>query len=155
MPRGIKRQKWGPGDLFAVPLLDGSFLLGQVLAHEPQAMNGVSCALFDQRFNNNNAPRPAIDAIFSILLVTRDLLDRGVWQIVGNSPIDVPRSAFPFENLRPAGFVGATIRGSRIVNEFANAFCGLHPWDDWANPDYLDGLLISPAKKPKHLVTKT
>ena len=35
--------------------------------------------------------------------------------------------------------------------EFANAFCGLYEWDKWANPNYLDKLLISPEVKPKDL----
>ena len=129
--------------------------MGQVLAHEPLAMNSVGCVLFDQRFNNNDVPQPNADAVFSSLLATRDLLDRGVWRVVGNGPIDVPRSAFPFENLRSVGFVGAKIRGSKTVTDFANAFCGLCPWDAWAKPDYLDDFLVSPAKKPKNLVFKT
>jgi hypothetical protein len=35
--------------------------------------------------------------------------------------------------------------------EFAEAFRGLIPWDDWADPNYLDKLLISPDLKPKKL----
>jgi len=35
-----------------------------------------------------------------------------------------------------------------------NAFCGLTFWDDWADPNYLDRLLISPTVKPKNLLYK-
>jgi hypothetical protein len=36
----------------------------------------------------------------------------------------------------------------RRGEEFLDAFCGLSPWDAFKDPEYLDGLLVSPAKKP-------
>jgi hypothetical protein len=54
------------------------------------------------------------------------------------------------------GFVGASVHGSGILNEFVNAFYGLTPWDDWHDPYYLDHLLVSPEKKPvQRLVYKS
>jgi len=147
-------REWTEGDLFAVTLRNGQKLLGQVLACEPAVLNSVSCALFDQTFVTEEPPRPILERLFALVLTTRDLLDNGTWHVVGAADIGVPRRSFPFEHLRSKGFVGAKVIGSKNVGELANAFCGLVPWDDWADPHYLDKLLISPDKKPANVVYK-
>lgn len=145
-------QNWKEGDCFVVPLNDGGGLLGQVLAAEPVVLNSVSCALFDQRVRAQECQVPELGSLFSTVLTTRDLLDSGHWKVVASHPVQVPREKFPFEPLRQHRFVGARVVGSRNVEEFANAFCGLASWDDWADPGYLDRLLISPDVKPKNLL---
>ena len=92
--------------------------------------------------------------MFSVLFVTRDLLDDGVWRVIAKRPVAIPRSQLPYESLRQNGYVGAEVNGSGIVNEFLDAFYGLGPWDDWHDPTYLDQLLVSPEKKPSRLVFK-
>jgi len=152
-----KRQSWSPGDCFIVPLADGSGLLGQVLQAEPGAMNSVSCAFYDQSVDGSALPgvvSPNPESLISVLFVTRELIDSGRWRIIGSCPICVPRSLYPYESLRVKSFVGAKIIGGGIVEKFANAIRGLRAWDDWHNPHYLDGLLISPQKKPANLVYK-
>jgi hypothetical protein len=79
---------------------------------------------------------------------TRDLLDDGVWPVVGNRPVAVPKKLFLWEHTRSSGWVGAKVIGSGIPNELLDAFRGLAPWDAYKDPAYLDGLLVSPAKKP-------
>ena len=148
-------QQWKEGDCFIIPLTDGSGLLGQVLAKEPTVLNSVSCALFNQRVVQGAYFVPIPGQLFSTLLTTRDLLDAGQWRVVGSNEIQVPRDKFPFESLRSNGFIGAKVFGSKIVQEFANAFCGLIAWDDWADPLYLDRLLISADVKPSKLLYKT
>jgi hypothetical protein len=149
-------QSWKVGDLFRIPLKDGSFLLGQIVAIEPSVLNSVSCALFDMKLSCDmpQPKQPHIERLFAILFTTRDLLDSGAWKVFGNAKVEVTRSQLPYEALRSSGFIGAKIVGSRNVEEFANAYCGLTPWDDWADPEYLDRLLLSPNKKPKTLVYK-
>jgi len=39
-------------------------------------------------------------------------------------------------------FVLPLIDDSRIL--------GLHPWDAWHDPNYMDGLLLHPGLKPHH-----
>ncbi len=151
-----KRQKWSEGDVFLIPLENERFAAGQVLAQEKDAMNSAAVALLDQTVAE--VGDVALDAknVYSILLVTRELLDAGVWRIVGNSPVQVPPHERPYESLRESGFVGAKIYGGGIVTEFVNAYYGLVPWDDWKNPAYLDQLLVGPEKKPtERIVYKT
>jgi len=151
-----RRQVWKVGDVFVVPTSDGQAVLGQVIAHEPEVLNSVSSAFFDVRIDrdNNWVGILPIQKIFSVLFVTRDLLDIGVWRVIGHQPVRVARDLFPYERLRDRGFVGAKVIGSGIVREFLDAYYGLTPWDAWKEPDYLDHLLISPDKKPKSLVLK-
>jgi Immunity protein 26 len=153
-----KKQKWETGDIFLVELQDGKYVLGQIVGHEVSALNSASCAFFNFRVSDaagiqriNELP---VQNVFSVLFVTRDLLDSGKWKVVGARRVSIPKDMQPFEDLREKGFVGAKITGSGIVVEFLNAFYGLLPWDDWHDPQYLDSLLISKEKKPVDLVFK-
>jgi hypothetical protein len=154
-----RKQQWKVGDVFVIGLRDGTHAIGQIVGREAEVLNSVSVALFNQRVDR---PEKAIDGdrseshAFSILFATRDLLDSGVWQIVGTRPVEIAPSRFPFESTRPAGFVGARVIGSKIVGELASAFFGLVPWDDWHDPHYLDKLLVSPDRiPPNRILIKT
>ncbi len=145
------RQKWKVADIFLVPLKDGTFCPGQVVGREADVLNSVSIALAETRVREAEDARDmALDDadIFAILFATRDLLDSGRWKVVGSAAIAIRSDEMPYEGLRSTGFVGAKVRGSAIIEEFASAFFGLCPWDDWKDPHYLDGLLRSPDKKP-------
>ncbi len=149
-----KKQQWKSRDCFLVPLKDTTFLVAQVLRAEPTLLNSVSCALFNRRTESSAPPKPSVGSLFSTLFTTRDLLDLGEWRVFAAYPVEVPREIFPFEPLREAGWVGAKVIGSRTVNSFANAYCGLELWDDWHDPNYLDRLLLSPELKPQTLMLK-
>lgn len=153
-----KKQNWTVGDVFLVKTNDGKSVIGQIVAQEQHVLNCVSCAFFDWRISEEpeimGLQTLPLKKMFSILFVTRDLLDNGVWRIVGHLPVIVPKELFPYENLRQGGFVGAKVIGSGIINEFLNAYYALTPWDDWKDPEYLDKLLLSPDKKPDNLKYK-
>jgi len=152
------KQQWETGNIFLVELKDGKFVLGQIVGREADVLNNVSCAFFDIRVSNlNDLERTQdlpVSKIFSILFVTREFLDSGKWKIAGSRHVSVEKRLFHYEVLREKGFVGAKVIGSGIVIEFLNAFYGLHPWDDWKDPNYLDKLLLSNDKKPATLVFK-
>ena len=85
----MERVNWRCGDLFAVPQSDGGWSLGQVLLHEPRAMDSVLCGFYDVRLE-----APALSGVAHLLtenrlvaleLVTRDALDRGRWPLIGSS----------------------------------------------------------------------
>lgn len=151
-------QKWKIGDVFTVQTADTRHVLGQVIGREAEILNSVSVAFFDLRFESwrdaANVQDLPLDRLFASLLTTRDLLDSGEWRVVCNRASTIPSSLFPYESLRTSGFVGARIIGSGNVNEFLDAFYGLAAWDDWHDPNYLDGLLISLEKKPANLLYK-
>ena len=154
-----RKQLWNIGDVFAIELNDHKFVVGQVVGHEVDALNSVSAAFFDSRFDSLPGAQAIqelnVEKIFSVLFVTPDLLGTGRWKIIGNHAVNIPKNWMPYEHLRSKRFVGADVFGSAIVEEFLNAYYALVPWDDWKDPNYLDGLLISANKKPAHLLYKS
>jgi hypothetical protein len=149
-------QLWKIGDIFTIRLDDQSYALGQIIGREAQVLNSVSIALFDIRLESTSKAEVVLsaDRLYSVLFVTRDLLDNGTWKVIGNARVEVPLQNFPYESLRRTGFVGAKVTGSGIVRNFVRAFYGFCPWDYYLDPEYFDKLLSSPTKRPKQLVFK-
>ncbi len=142
-----KKKTLSVGDVFAIRMRDDGFAVGQILdARGP--MNSVGIALFDERCAR---PDDAMtidiseERAFSIIFCTRDLLDDGVWTVVGNRPIEIRPESFPHTK---------KVIGSFNVMKLVEAYFGLVLWDDWHDPQYLDKLLISADKKPKNVVHK-
>lgn len=160
--RAMKRRKrvvWNVGDIFIVPQKDGKYSVGQVIGREREALNSVTCAFYGIRLDEKPTGRVDLELptrkVIAIHFVTPESLNFGMWIVVGHAE---PANTEMFDDilgqLKRDGFVGATVTGSGIIREFLDAFFGLAPWDDWADPNYLDTLLISPDKKPKHLLYK-
>lgn len=151
-----RRQQWKVGDIFTVPQLDGNKSIGQVL--DIPLPNIVSCAFFDIRVSGDQPVRDFAFAeedhgkIVAAIWTTPDLLHLGKWVVIGHQQPQLPREAFPNEELRGSRWVGAKTYGSGNVEKFLDAFYSLRAWDDWHDPTYLDGLLISPEKKPENLI---
>jgi hypothetical protein len=146
--------KWRVGDLFKVPLDDGSAALGHIVGQEKDMLNSVTCAFYAVEVSCPPEPPPApnMDTLIACVFTTHDLLRRGYWPIVGHVAPQLPRKYFPHEDCRDKGWVGATVNGSGIMNDFLNAFYGLSPWDAYFDIYYFDKLLIDKAKKPKDLI---
>jgi hypothetical protein len=143
-------QRFSVGSVFVIKRADANLCIGQVIGSEIDALNSVSVVLFDHTCSAEaDAMHRSLGLphAFSSLFVTRELLRRGVWRVVGARPVEV-FSVAPFEHLRATRFVGARIVGAGIVCKFVDAFFGLRPWDDWADPAYLDGLLLPGRPRP-------
>lgn len=151
MPK--KKQKWSDGDIFIIPLEDGSFSVGQIL--DTQMTNVVRCALFSSRINDFSdltEQHFAKEKLISLVAASKEQLDYDVWKVVSKSNQCVPINEYPNEQFRSKGWVGSKIYDASIVEEFLNAFHKLVPWDDWADPNYLDALLIDEGLKPEGLI---
>ena len=119
--------------------------------------NVASCAFYDIRVpcDANRAPDDLlVSRLIAVLSVTREQLDFGKWRVVGSNRVALDRQLWPNEEFRQDLWVGAKIYDASIAEEFLDAYNGLVPWDDWHDPQYLDKLLVSPDKKPKHLLYK-
>lgn len=155
-----KKRLLHEGDVFTVLLSDDDFAVGQVVGQEKSVLNSVSCIFFDLKLPTTEEASKAtsfsVNQVIASLFVTRDLLDAGVWATQRSTQVPIPKEMLPYESLRGSGFVGAKAIGSNNVAKFLEAFHQLRPWDEWHDPCYLDTLLISPDKKPHHLIyTKT
>jgi hypothetical protein len=148
-----RKQKWAVGDVFAIPLSNNKYALGQIVSQEPELMKSATIALFDQSFDSIDDIDISFlcdsNKLYSVLFVTLNHIENGKWCVLGGgSTIEIETDNMPFEHTRSSGFIGAKVVGSGIVNDFVNAFFGLLPWDDWNDPQYLDSLLISADLKP-------
>ncbi|EOF4387085.1 Imm26 family immunity protein [Salmonella enterica subsp. enterica] len=157
MAKRKKKQLWEVGDLFTVPLADGTFCIGKVIDYEPKALNSVICAFYSHRVNKipDTELKLNDNELISVKFVTRDLLDSGDWKVFSKySDIFDVEKYLNVKELKGNGFIGAKIIGSGLIIELMNAYYMLSPWNDFFDPNYLDSLLISPDKKPKNVMLK-
>ena len=143
----MPRQKPREGDIFEIPLENGEAAIGQALSLEPQALNSIGCAFWEP----SNSPNPEqIDhPPISALLITPELLKRGIWKIISNRPPTLPTSLRPYEQFRARHWIGATIAGSGIITKFMQSCAGLRPWNKQADPNHLDELLLPGVARPQ------
>lgn len=143
-------KQYQPGDVFGVPLPDGSMAAGQVLSLEPDALNSIGCAFFSATVGPDGVSG-FIEPI-AVLLVTPDFLESGAWPVKRIAPILLAPDERPYEHFRSSHWVGVKVVGSAIVQEFLAAYHGLTPWDAWHDPNYLDSLLLPGAVRPPGVV---
>ena len=151
-----KKQSWKTGDIFAVPLGNGTYGLAQVISHEQKCMDGVLCAYSSKVVYelNNITWLPNIDEIISIQITTRDSLDKSIWPVVGFSePLNID-NYFNIKSLREIKYIGADIRGSGGVNKLLSAYHGVSYWDEYYDPEYFDKLLLAGVIRPKNVLFK-
>ena len=148
--RKKRRKAFGPGEVFLIPLIDGTFGVGQVLAKESVGIPSVSVGLFDWKITTFDPTKHHLsrDHAVSSLFVTPDLIEYGLWPIVGKKKIEIPRSLFPHEEKRRSGWVGADVIGSANVAKFMNSYFGLNAWNAMADPEYYDKLLLVGRARP-------
>lgn len=149
-----KKIEWRPGDVFLIPLLDGTFGTGQVL--DLQMPTIVRVALFDENIKSieefDLSQSCALPSLISLIASSREQLDFEAWKIVGNKSVEIPIKDYPNEQFRKKGWVGAKHYDAALLEDFFNAFYSFVPWDDWFNPNYLDAFLVDISKKPKTLI---
>lgn len=149
-----KKAEWKFGDVFLIPLKKNELYgVGQVL--DLQMKNIVRCALYNERIDNPN--QFDIDKscmrsnLISLVASTREQLDAGVWEIMGNKKIDIPKKEYPNEKFR-GSWIGAKHYDSGLLEDFLKAYHAMIPWDDWFDPNYLDQMLVDITKKPRELI---
>jgi hypothetical protein len=149
------RVQWQVGDVFAAPLVDGSFAIGQVLWEMTFAKGfqgrSPTVALFEHRSTSLTAV-DLDDALtartLAILHVQSDGLDTGRWRVLGRRPVvDDPRSGpcTSRDGLRTSW------DGLQIL---ANAWYGLTPWNAFYKDGYLDDFLMPGVKRPAKVMLK-
>ncbi|WP_330986332.1 MULTISPECIES: Imm26 family immunity protein [Enterobacterales] len=152
-----RKQSWGVGDMFTVPLSDGTYCIGKVVGFEPEALNSTICAFYahhvvkkpDSEINLTD------NELISVLFVTRDLLDSGDWEVFTKCCNEFPLGNYiNLRELRDKKYIGVRSIGSGNIIELFNAYYSLAPWNAFYDPNYLDSLLVSPDKKPKNVLLK-
>jgi hypothetical protein len=147
-------KKINNGDIFVIQILNGSYVIGQIL--DFQMKNIVRIALFNNLIIDLNQLNIdsycKYDDTISLLTSTIDKFNNDSWKIIGNKSIEIPVNLYPNEAFRNKGWIGSKTYGSAIVEKFLNSYYSLLPWDDMADPYYLDKLLFNGSTKPNNLI---
>jgi hypothetical protein len=148
------RVKWEHGDLFAVPLADGSFGVVQAVDHwMPEG--GVYAAVTDQR----QATLPSVAAlapsarVIALIQVVDNAFDRGWFPRIGPAAALARRADFPNERFARSGYVEAKSYTAGIVVAFLSAWHGLGPWTPYNDPEFFDKLLVDGIERPSHVAS--
>ena len=151
-----------PGQVFAVPLSDGSARIAQVVGIDWDGFEEPICAFTLIRAEEWTDGTPLLmDDLMAVQTVTSDMLrtrrpER--WRVVGSArPLSVPDYVFRAPQRRwirapsvreriPAS--NPVVIGSGNMAEFLEACLGLCPWDEYAWPEFMDGILLPGRARP-------
>jgi hypothetical protein len=146
------RINWEPGDLFVVPLVDGSFGIVQVI--DRWMPRWVYAAVTDQRMASSSLATP-VDRnarVIALIAVSDEEFDFGAFPRIGPAPAMAHRKDFPNERYALTGYVGAKSYTGAVVADFLSAWHGLTPWTTYKDPAYFDQLLMNGVERPPHAV---
>ena len=163
---GRRRVKWIPGLVFALPLADESWGVGQTA--DLMWPNVGYCALFSARIQTLDEGLPDLSrkSLVALLAVTRHGLALGYWPVLSTSAALFSKADFPNERLAATGYVGATMYDYGVADDLLSAYHGLIPWNTWKDEDFLDTLLapgvlrpatahmLSPAERARYRASK-
>ena len=137
----MRSQKFGAGDLFAIPLLDGTLGLGHIVNCRRYSAN---CALFAWRSTDPNSLLDDFDAEprkpLTILALTTNHLTDGSWPIIGHRQPVYYGFSVPTEP--------GTSYTSGAAPGLLAAYHGLEPWDGMFDPRYYEKQLIPGVPVP-------
>jgi len=152
--RGKRGREPMAGQVFAVPLSDGSYGLAQV-AHVKQASKDsyfVTCAWFPQRaddpeqlFQDIQEGRRDLRSPFLACTIPSDPITSGEWRLLGSLRPE-------YENVDIAARIKTTWEwfdgGQRPGELLLEMYHGLFPWNGLHDPEYLDKLLLPGHVRP-------
>src|SRR5688572_2466518 len=85
-----KKIKWINGDIFLVPLLDSTWVVGQIV-HVAEDLKTPMCAFFDLKKVSQEevigGDELKSENLIALQFVTRDSLSSGYWKIMRNAPV--------------------------------------------------------------------
>ncbi|MCR8848377.1 immunity 26/phosphotriesterase HocA family protein [Rossellomorea sp. SC111] len=140
-----KKQKWEVGDIFQIPLENGTHAFGQIVWKD---YTHPVCGLFDI----NKTEIPSLVEIMSypfisILSLTPNSLDNHRWKVLGNTNVRIQKEDVPKE-FNGTDCIGARSFSSGTLEDLANAVYGVKPWNVFAEEDYFDQILLPSIKRP-------
>lgn len=144
-----KPKPWDTGDVFIVPLNDGSYTIGQVLSKKH-----CTCVVYDFR----TLTQPTITkAEFKVLkpisilhLSNGDLLNNGHWGILLNEKVTLNSDSGHGGRFGEIGSL--SYGGCGVLSDLADAYWGLTPWNTLYEEDYYDKMLLKNVSRPNTAV---
>lgn len=140
------RQKWKIGDIFSIPLLDGTFSFGQIVGTHLTSKSPI-LALFEIKQEQS--------------IITDDKLIKArvlsVWnsddEYIANHKCKILFNQEPLTN--PKNVKNKNQSGGPNIHELANVFFGLEPYNVLYNKNYFDEFLQPNIERPKNIIWLT
>jgi len=139
-----KPKKWETGDVFAIPLCDNSFSIGQVI----DKRYGCTCALFEIHITEALFNQPGFRKLrpISILHLGADLLNNGTWKILFNEQVTLDPNSGSGGRFGAVGSI--SYGGGGTMTDLADVYFGLQPWNVMYDKDYYDMMLLKGVTRP-------
>lgn len=145
----FKRSRWKPGNVYALPLTDGSFGIAQAIVASPGLPGVINVAVFDDRYPTLAECRNTVarERLIALLGTWRAEMNGGWWALVEWAEPCVRADEFP--NLQLKSLVGHTHHSGGVIENLVSAYHGLLPWNANYREDYYDVLLAPGVQRPK------
>lgn len=145
--RSSKKVKVVPGDVFTVPLADGTQGVAQVIEVIP-GLAAALCAFYSYRVGAQAPATVPFDFARSDIVTVTPMsllaLLNGDWPILHNAPVAHADLSCKLDPLRASRFVGLSIANAQTMAALMNAHHGLGPWEIGTDLDFLRRLVSRP-----------
>jgi hypothetical protein len=137
------RQKWKIGDVFSIPLLDGTFSFGQIVGTHLTSKSPI-LALFEIKQEQN-------------IIATDKLIEAKVLSVWNSDDENIANHKYKVlynEELiaTPENVKDKKHSGGADIHHLANVFFGLEPYNVMFKEDYYDSFLQPKIERPKTIL---
>lgn len=117
-------------DYFRIPLLDGSFGVGQVFETPAGVAETMFCGISTRRATDQDVIAPfSLSEIIALVRTSDDPLTTGTWPLAGFDQIPRFRDVYNYDGAAALGFPDKPLHDTAVIEAFTNAVHGLYPWD--------------------------
>lgn len=144
----FKRSRWKPGNVYALPLADGSFGIAQAIVADPDMPGILNVGVFDYRYATLEDCLPIVQRqrVIALLATWRAEMNGGWWAPIGWAEPCICAEEFPYSSLPTA--VGRVHHSGGVLENLVSAYHGLLPWNSNYREDYYDRLLAPGVQRP-------
>lgn len=134
-------------DYFRIPLLDGTFGVGQVFETSAGSDNVVFCGISFRKTDRTASVAPfVLSDVIALVRCDDAALRAEQWSLAGFNQIPRFRSVFDYDAAVTAGFPNTPVHDPAVIEAFTNAIHGLYPWNGFG--DLFDQIKRPDMDKP-------
>jgi hypothetical protein len=134
-------------DYFRIPLLDGTFGVGQVFETSADAPNAVFCGISLRKIAADTPVTPlAMSDIIALVRIDDTAITSQQWRLAGFDQIPRFRSVFDYDGAKALGFPNTPLHDPAVIEAFTTALHGLYPWNSFG--DLFDQIKRADMDKP-------
>jgi hypothetical protein len=144
----FKRSRWKAGNVYALPLVDGSFGIAQAIVADADLPGILNVGVFDYRYARLEDCGPTVQRrrVIALLATFRAEMNGGWWAPIGWSEPCIRPEEFPYVNFPTP--VGRVHHSGGVLEDLVAAYHGLLPWNTNYHPDYYERLLAPGVPRP-------